>query len=215
MRQLCVTEHAVADGVYAGDVGLHLVVDENTTLIVVDLAGGQIQRGGVGLAADGHQHLLRLEADGVAGLIQAAHALHGGVQLVEQLLADLGGKLAGEAAALDLLGDDDGVVGLGNGLDNGVPIQRHQRPQIQHLGLDALLGQLGGRFHGEVHLAAPGDDGDVLALPLDSGLSQRNGVFLLGDLLLLGVQQLVLQEDNGIVVPDIWITTTTAGSRQN
>ena len=68
MGQLCLAEHAVADGVDAGDVGLHPVVDQNTAAVVADAAGLQIQRRRVGLAADGYQHLLRFKCNGIAAL---------------------------------------------------------------------------------------------------------------------------------------------------
>lgn len=47
--------------------------------------------------------------------VQTAHALDRSIQLVEQLLRDLRGDLAGVAAALDLFADDDDTVRLGNG----------------------------------------------------------------------------------------------------
>ena len=64
-------QHAVADSVHAGDIRLHLVVDDDPAAVVVDLAGFQIQGSGVGLTADGNQNLFGLETDGFTGLVLA------------------------------------------------------------------------------------------------------------------------------------------------
>ncbi|CAN4040268.1 50S ribosomal protein L29, partial [Dysosmobacter welbionis] len=62
--------------------------------------------------------VLQHRAEGGAD-VQAADPFHRGVQLIKQLLCDLGRELTGVAAPLDLLGDDDDVVGLGDGLHDG------------------------------------------------------------------------------------------------
>lgn len=57
-------------------------------------------------------------------------------------------------------------------------------------------------LQGEVDLTAPGDDGQVPARPLHVRRTQGDGVLPIGDLLLVGVQQLVFQEHYRVVVPD-------------
>ena len=71
--QLGLAEDTVADGVHAGHAGLHLVVDDDPAPVVGKAGSLQVQAGGIGLPADGHQHLLRLKADGLAGLVLADH----------------------------------------------------------------------------------------------------------------------------------------------
>ena len=93
-------------------------------------------------------------------------------------------------------------MGLGDGLHDGIPVQGHQSPQIQDLHVDALRLQGLGGLQGEVDLTAPGDDGQVPARPLHVRRTQGDGVLPIGDLLLVGVQQLVFQEHYRVVVPD-------------
>ena len=77
--QLGVAHDTVADGIHAGDAGLHLVVDDDAALVVLQPGGVQVQAGGVGLPADGNQYLLRLKADGLASLVLADNlGTHGG-----------------------------------------------------------------------------------------------------------------------------------------
>ena len=63
MRQLGVTFHAVADGVDAGHIGFHPVVDQNGPPLVLHTSGIQIERSGVRLSADGHQDFLSFKGD--------------------------------------------------------------------------------------------------------------------------------------------------------
>ena len=71
VRKLGVTEHAVADGVDAGNAGLHLLVDEDAATVIIELTSLQIKGRRVGAAADSDQHLLRLKGDRLAGLVLA------------------------------------------------------------------------------------------------------------------------------------------------
>ena len=90
VRQLRAAEDAVADGVDAGDARLHLVVYDDAAAVVFNLPGVEVQALRVRAAADGDEHLLGLEADGLAALIAAddlradggrLHALHGALEM--------------------------------------------------------------------------------------------------------------------------------------
>ena len=80
------------------------------------------RRGGNSLGV-GVDLVLQLGAEGDRG-VQRRHAADRRVQLVEQILRDLGGELRAEAAALDVLLDDQDAVRLADGVADGVPVQR-------------------------------------------------------------------------------------------
>ena len=108
MGQLGLAKDAVADGVHAGDIGLHLIVDDDAAAVVVHSTGFQVQGSGVGTAADGHQDLLSLEGDRLAGLVLAdhlsahgrgLHGLHGALQVeVHAHLLHVGNADGGQVA---------------------------------------------------------------------------------------------------------------------
>ena len=124
MGQLRLAEHTVADGIDAGDIGLHPVVDQNAAAVIADTARLQVQRRRIGLPADGHQHFLRLKRNGIAASGGADHLcphrgrLHGlhrafQVELHAHLLhvgyADLGQVAAGNDGGA-LINDADHAV---------------------------------------------------------------------------------------------------------
>ena len=62
-------------------------------------------------------------------------------------------------------------------------VQRAQRAQVEHLGVDAVLGQPAlGRRQRALHRAAPRDERDVVAGARDRGLADRNHVVAFGHL---------------------------------
>src|SRR5699024_2955346 len=77
----------------------------------------------------GHVVLLKHRCKGDRG-VQRTDAHHGGVEVVEQLLAYDGAYLAAEAAAPDLLGDDQSAVGLADGLAYQILVQRIEAAQV-------------------------------------------------------------------------------------
>ena len=93
-------------------------------------------------------------------------------------------------------------MGLADGGADSLPVQRHQRPQVHDLGVDALRRQSFGGLQSEVDLPGPSEDGHILAWPLHIGLAQGNDVLAVWNLFLPGVQQLMLQEHHRVVVPD-------------
>ena len=78
-----------------------------------------------------------------------------------------------------------------------------QRPRVDDLDGDAVLGELLGDLEGAVHHAHVGDHGDVGALAADDGLAERDQeVGILRHLALDGVERLRLDEDDRVVVAD-------------
>src|ERR671915_403997 len=137
------------------------------------------------------------------GNVGACHALHGGVEPVERLLLDQRGEVGAHAAVRPTLLDDHGAVGLLDGLEDGVEVERAQGAGIDPLRLDlVLLGELLGRLCGGDRPARDADDGHVVALAADGGLAEAHRAAVLGHLAALAVERLVLDEDDRVVVAD-------------
>ena len=68
----------------------------------------------------------------------------------------------------------DRPLRLAHRLEDPVGIERHQRPEVEHLDIDALAVQLIGRRQRIEDAASVGDDGDVVALALHVGLAERD-----------------------------------------
>src|ERR671915_2077241 len=64
------------------------------------------------------------------GDVRAGHALHGGVEPVERLLLNQRGEVGANAAVRPALLDDHGPVGLLDGLEDGVEVERAQRAGV-------------------------------------------------------------------------------------
>ena len=85
--------------------------------------------------------------------------------MLEELARDAGGDLGAETARDLILVRHDDPVGLLHERRNRLPVERHQRPQIENGRLNALfLGLLRGE-QGALHQCAPGHDRHVGALP--------------------------------------------------
>ena len=99
--------------------------------------------------------------------------------------------------------DHHQAAGLFHALGHGVVVKGNQSPGVDDLGGDALLGQLVGGLQGPLHIQQVGHDGHVRALPLDVRLAEGDAeVRVIGHLALGGVEHLVLEEADGVVVPD-------------
>ena len=96
--------------------------------------------------------------------------------------------------------DHHGVVRFVYGGQDGVHVERIERADVDHLDIDALAGQLLGGLQRVVHLAGVGHDADVGALALHVGHAERNGVFILGHGAAHGVDGLVLEEYDHVVL---------------
>ena len=104
--------------------------------------------------------------------------------------------------------DDHAAIGLLDGLEDGVEIQRAERPRVDHLGLGAVLvrERLCGALGDVDHPQEP-DDRDVAALAQDRSLTEVDErpvavAIGVGDLAASAVERLVLDEDHRVVVAD-------------
>lgn len=167
----------------------------------------QTNLGAVQVALDGlddevyggeRERLERLSVGG--GHVSAGDALGRGVEEVERgRLAHLGDDLGPDTKGREAALDRDEVVGLLDGRDDGVDVERADRAEVDDLDLDArlLLESLGGLDRVADGLGVR-DDRQVRALPLHLGLAEGNGK--VGRHLLLGhgeggaVEELVLEE---------------------
>mmetsp|Transcript_7939 Transcript_7939/g.32156 ORF Transcript_7939/g.32156 Transcript_7939/m.32156 type:complete len:421 (+) Transcript_7939:335-1597(+) len=146
-----------------------------------------------------------LEVRGVGhGHVDAGDALDGRVEVVEGVLHDHGGNLRADASLGPALLDDDDAVGLADARGDGVPVQRAQGPEVDHLGLDTLLRELIRRVFAEADHLAEAHQRDVRAGPHDESLADGRHVVggqrLLAHRERLAVHQLVLEEDDGVRV---------------
>jgi len=131
----------------------------------------------------------------------------GGGQVVEAVLhgesQDLGRKTEHGVARFD----DHDAAGLLEGGNDGLNIEGLNGAQVDNLSVDTvLLLELGGGGQGLADAARHGDDGKVLSGALDLGLADgQDEVVLLGSLAhgeSLAVQELVLENNNGVGVTD-------------
>src|SRR6185436_14115600 len=95
--------------------------------------------------------ILPLERMGIRR-VPARHPLDWRLQRVETMFLDKRGKLGSETTGLGSFMDHDAMPGLFDRLNNRVEIQRHQRAQIEDLGVDPGLfgGSQGDMHHGPV-----------------------------------------------------------------
>ena len=93
---------------------------------------------------------------------------------------DDAGDLAAETAELGGRMQDDGSLGTADALEDGRHVERDHGAQVEHLRVDAFLGQRLGGSQRLSHRPAVGDDGHVLAVAFDVGLAERDPVVALG-----------------------------------
>jgi hypothetical protein len=91
--------------------------------------------------------------------------------------------------------------GLFNRGQDRIDVQRHECAGVNQLDTD-LAGELLGRSHRAVHHQRSGHHRQVRPSATDRGPAKRNQPITFGDLLLQVVEQLVPDEDHGIVVAD-------------
>ena len=99
------------------------------------------------------------------------------------------------------------MSGLLDALVDGVHVERSDGADVDHLGRDAVLGQVLRGLHGEVDADRVRHDRDILSGALDLALADGEHEVLVADDLLVDVEgdavhQLVLQEDDGVGVTD-------------
>src|SRR5262245_55149256 len=164
---------------------------------ITDLA-----RGGGDLVGIGQRQLLQ-----VGGVRQrhvlAGHACDRRVQPVERLLHHDRRDLRTDAGEGPALLHRDDPVGLLHRFHDRGDVQRAQRAQIDHLGIDALARQLLGRRQREADLQREGGDRDVLAWPLDAGATDRQDELGIGRYReALAIEDFILQKHDRIGIAD-------------
>ena len=85
------------------------------------------------------------------------------VELVEDPLVDPVGDPGAEAAVRPVFLDDHGPVGLDDRVQERVEVERPDGAEVDHLGVDALGGELLGGGQGHLERSRVGDQGHVLA----------------------------------------------------
>lgn len=133
-------------------------------------------------------------------MLRPADDLDRRVKVVERLLLDDRGDVGGNAATAHRFLHDDGAVGLGHRFEDRFLVERHQRARVDNLGLDAGLSEFVRRLQRARDHVRPGDEGDVLARPLDVGLAEFDDVLAVRHQPLGHVEVLVLQEHYRIVL---------------
>src|SRR5215204_6664654 len=164
-------------------------------LLRFDRPGGDVG-GHVGLVARQLEHgllyplgrrqevLHHRSGEGRRRHVGGAEAHHRPVQPLEGLLGDEGRDLPRVRSGQVGLGDHQRLAGLLRRIEDGLLVQRIQRPRLHYLGLYVLLvGEFPGDLEGRVEHQAVGDDGDVGALAVDAGLAEGDLVVVFGDLL--------------------------------
>src|SRR5690554_1703056 len=128
------------------------------------------------------------------------HTTHRGVEVVERSLPDAGGDLRTDAVAEHVVFEDDCPAGLANGCAEGLPIERTQAPQVDHLDRDALLLERLRDLECGHHAARVADDGEVGPFAYDSRLADLGDLLTIRNFTLDVVEGEVLQEDDRVVV---------------
>src|SRR3954468_2545430 len=148
-------------------------------------------------------HVQLLEGARRVGRVGGGDATDGRLQRPEGLLLDRRHQLAAEARRERSLVQDDRAPARGDRLAQRIDVERHQAAQVEDADRVALLGGAVGRTLGDDHRGAVGDDDEVRPLAHDARLAQRDGVVLLGHLVLdqpVAAQRLA--EEHGIRIAD-------------
>ena len=125
------------------------------------------------------------------------------VELLERLLRDRRRDLGAEAAGLRVLVEDERLRAARDALEHRLAVPRDQRPEVEDLDGDPLLGELRRRVVRRVDHRAPRDHRHVVALAVDARLPERRRVPVVGHLALdPPVQVLVLEVEDRVRVLD-------------
>jgi hypothetical protein len=99
----------------------------------------------------------------------------GGVELPERALHDPGGDLAADAAGPPPFVHHDGAVGPGDGLQDGLVVERSQHAQVDHLGVDAAGGEVVGGLQALGQRTAVGEQAQVASMTPHRGPADVDG----------------------------------------
>src|SRR6266705_912203 len=104
----------------------------------------------------------------------SAEAIHGGdaahwsVQILKKFIGDARGNFGSVAPGAHVFVGDDHAVGLRHGTNNGFPIVRRQRSEVQNLERDALVLQFDSGYFGAMHQSAVADNANVATFANDA-----------------------------------------------
>ena len=149
-------------------------------------------------------HFLETRRVGDRG-VEGGDPQHRRVEVCEPLLPDTCGQLGAESARQLVLVRHDDTTGLADGLADRVPVEWHQRAQVDDAHADVLPLGLLRREERALDERAPGNHGDVATLAANRGAREGNRVIGpgIGALVVgLAVQVLVLEEQHRIVAAD-------------
>src|SRR6187551_3177693 len=125
------------------------------------------------------------------------------VELLERLLGNGRRDLPAEAARLRVLVEHENLRAPLDALEDRLAVPRDQRPEVEDLDGDAVLGQLGGGLVRRVDHRTPGDHRHVVALAVDSRLPERRRVAIVRHFAAdPAIEVLVLEEEHGIGILD-------------
>src|SRR5215207_5189347 len=176
---------------------LGIMTSGTLLLLLVQNPAGRV--GNLLLAREGHQFEIARVRSRDFG---TAHALYGGVEIVEGPILDDRRHLARHSEPPPLLLDSHGPMRLLHRLDDCVLVEGPQRPQVYDFRLEAVLGKRICGPHAQVDLPTVGDERNVRALAGDAGFAEGYCVVPVFDLPLRPVQGASFQEDHGVGVPD-------------
>src|SRR5215218_14047 len=176
---------------------LGIMTSGTLLLLLVQNPAGRV--GNLLLAREGHQFEIARVRSRDFG---TAHALYGGVEIVEGPILDDRRHLARHSEPPPLLLDSHGPMRLLHRLDDGVLVERPQGSQVYDLGLEAVLRQCVSGPQAQVDLPAVGYEGNVGAFAGDARLAEGYGVVPIFDFAFGTVKGASFQEDHGVGVPD-------------
>src|SRR5439155_19314700 len=140
---------------------------------------------------------MQLRGDSILG----ADAHHRRIETIKHPLLYRGSDLTRKAAEMDAMAGYNAPAGLLHRAQDGFHIQWNQGSQIDHFGADAGFGlKLVRRYERFVDHRSPGDQSDVVSRTLDFRRSQRDEILLFRHTPLESVQQLSLDEHDGVVI---------------
>jgi hypothetical protein len=124
------------------------------------------------------------------------------VEVPEAFVSGDGGDFGAPAEHPGVLLDGEQPPGLGQRPEDGSRVERDERSNVDHLGVDAPLGELLRRVDRARHHETEREDGRVTPRATNFRRTERIDDVAVGHLVLGCVESLVLEEEHRIVVPD-------------
>ena len=87
-------------------------------------------------------------------------------------------------------------------IENRLLVKRHERPRVDDFCRDAFVGEFVCSSECLEHHPRGCKDSDVIPLAFDFGDTQRNRIFLFGDVSLFGIEEFMLNKHDWVVITD-------------